>query len=97
MYYVDAANNVEQILPSKNQASHFYKAGYFLTVPEYDNGYRFIINKPFGEVSIWVFASDQAIALDYTLDSIESIKLDLKLASRKAYGEYVLKIMTVKR
>lgn len=63
MYYIDAANNISQILPSKNQQSNFYAAGYFLTIPEYENLYRFTVSEPFGNGSIWVFASDQSITM----------------------------------
>lgn len=97
MFYIDAVNNIRQILPSENQQSNFYTAGYFQTIPEYDNGYRFIINKPLGEESIWIFASDQSIPLNKNHDSIASIKEKIRQESRQAYGEYVLNITTRKR
>ena len=97
MYYVDAENNLKQILPNQNQGSNYYKTGYFLTIPEYDNGYRFIINKPFGEEFIWVFASDQLISLNKNDDSIVRIKGKIKQESRQAYGESVLKIISRKK
>lgn len=97
MFYIDAVNNIKQILPSENQQSNFYAAGYYQTIPEYDNGYRFIINKPFGEESIWIFASDQSISLNKNHGSISSIKEKIRQESRQAYGEYTLKITTRKR
>ena len=97
MFYIDAGNNIKQILPNENQQSNFYAAGYYQTIPEYDNGYRFIINKPFGEESIWIFASDQSISLNKNHGSITSIKEKIRQESRQAYGEYTLKITTRKR
>ena len=94
MYYIDAAGKVTQLLPNPNQRSHFYSAGYFLTIPEYENLYRFTIREPYGEESIWVFASDQSITLDQPLDAMEAIRKRIKSASDKAYGEYELRIST---
>ena len=37
MFYLDAKSTITQILPNENQHSHFYSAGYFLTIPEYEN------------------------------------------------------------
>lgn len=97
MYYVDAAKNITQILPNENQQSNFYVAGYFMAVPDNENHYRFIISKPFGHEFIWVFASDQAIAIKQSPASIESIKQLIKKSSDKAYGEYVLNIVTARQ
>jgi len=97
MYYVDAVNNISQILPNENQQTNFYTAGYFLTIPEYENLYRFTISKPFGNESIWVFASDKSITIKQSPASIESIKQLIKNSSEKAYGDYVLRITTRKK
>lgn len=94
MYHLDADGKLVQILPSPNQDGHFYKAGYFLTIPEYEDLYRFKISEPFGEESIWVIASDQSITLDQPLDSIDVIKNTIKRSSKQAYGEYELEITT---
>lgn len=94
MYYIDAANNITQILPNENQRSNFYMAGYFLTIPEYENLYRFTIGEPFGNESIWVFASDKLITIKQSPASIANIKHLIKKSSDKAYGEYVLHIVT---
>ena len=101
MVYLDAKNNITQILPNKNQPGNFYSAGYFLTIPEYVNGYRFIISQPFGDESVWVFASDQLItqsSLENNIaSSIEGYKKELQKRSKKAYGEYELRIVTKKK
>ena len=96
MYYIDAANNIKQILPNENQQSNFYAAGYFLTIPEYEILYRFIVSEPFGNESIWVFASDQSITMKPLPASIENIEQLIKNSSEKAFGEYVLNIVTAR-
>ena len=97
MYYVDAIKNIRQILPNENQQTNFYTAGYFLTIPEYKKLYRFTISEPFGNESIWVFASDKPIKIKQSPGSIESIKQLIKNSSEKAYSDYVLRITTRKK
>ena len=99
MYHIDARNKLLQILPSDRQLDNHYRSGYFLTIPEYQPHYRFRVKPPFGEQTIWIFASDHSLDLDIEVndESIESIRRDIKQASRKAYGEYELKLMTRKR
>lgn len=94
LYYVDAENHITQVLPSKNQPSNFYSAGYFLTIPEYENNYRFTISQPFGHESIWVFASDQLIPSVQSSDDIDDYRSQIKHQAKHAYGEYELKIIT---
>ncbi len=94
MIYIDASEKITQILPNPNQRSHFYSAGYFLTIPEYENLYRFTITEPFGKETIWVFASDQSITLDQSLRDIDEIRGSIKLSSQRAYGENELRITT---
>jgi len=97
MYYIDARNNLTQILPNPNQTSNYYTAGYFLTIPEYNNGYRFTISEPYGEEAIWVFASDRLVALTGSYNSIDEVKQKVKATSKGAFGEYLLKITTSKK
>lgn len=97
MFYVNADNVLVQILPSKKQDSNFYSKGFFLTIPEYEDGYRFIIKKPFGKESVWIFASDQFISLDKNDGSISSIRQKIKQQSSKEFGETVFEITTRKK
>ena len=105
MYHIDALNNITQLLPADNQESHFYTAGYFLTVPEYQDTYRFIVSEPFGSETIWLIASDESITMNQPGallgkspgDSIETIKNRIKKASRRAYGESSFSLSTKKR
>lgn len=94
MYHIDADEQITQILPHPKQRDHLYPAGYFLTIPEYEDIYRFKVGKPFGEESIWVIASDRSISPDSTHKSIETIRREIREASQQAYGEYVLTIRT---
>jgi len=95
MYYIDAEKNIIQILPSENQPSNHYSSGYFLTLPEYKDGYRFIVSEPFGKEDIWVIASDQSMDIDMSNKSIEEIKQKIKKHSKREYGEYVFSILTM--
>lgn len=97
MYHIDAAGNIIQILPDENQRTNYYLAGYFLTVPEYADGFRFVISKPFGSETIWVIASDELIEMNAPGDSIDGIRQKIKQASNQAYGEYSLTIITSER
>ena len=97
MFHINADGYLTKILPHKQQNSHHYLAGYFLTIPEYKNQYRFIVSKPYGVEAIWIVASDQSIEINNLNTSIKHIKKTIKQASKKAYGEYHLNITTAKK
>lgn len=97
MYYVDAENQITQLLPNKNQSGNFYTAGYFLTIPEYSTAYRFKISQPFGKESLWVFASDQEVKMNGSFDSIDQYRRLVKQGSNVKFGQYELQIITVKK
>ena len=97
MFHINADGYLTKILPHKQQNSHHYLAGYFLTIPEYENQYRFIVSKPYGAETIWIMASDQSIEINNLNRSIDHIKQTIKQASKKAYGEYHLNITTAKK
>jgi len=85
MYHLDASDKAVRILPSQHRSTHFFNRGYFLTVPDYDKGYRFYVHAPFGEQTIWIFASDKSIKLDEDL-TIEAVKEKIKKSSVQAFG-----------
>ena len=91
MYHIDAAGKIDQILPSAQQSSHFYKQGFFLTIPNYEKLFRFIVSQPFGDATIHVFASDQSL-LDINVDanaestSISEIREQI-ISRSSAFGE----------
>ena len=96
MYHIDATGNIEQILPSTQQSSHFYKKGFFLTIPNYEKVFRFIVTRPYGDETIHVFASDQSL-LDINVDTnadknvasttIGDIREQIISRSTAAFGE----------
>ena len=99
MYHIGTTGAITQLIPDARQQGHFYKAGYFMTLPEYDNGYRFIVSAPFGEHRVWVFASDADIT-DADVrprqgQMIEELAGLIKQASG-SYGQAQLLLNTVK-
>lgn len=87
MYHIDAAGKIHQILPSAQQSSNFYKQGFFLTIPNYEKLYRFIVSQPHGDATIQVFASDQSV-LDINIDSTSINEIREHIISRSAaFGE----------
>ena len=98
MYQVDAKGKIVQILPSSKQSSHFYEKGFFLTVPNYDDLYRFIVARPYGESTIWIFASNNEVTgLSSQIDSISNIRDKIKGSSTAAFGESHIKIIGHKK
>ena len=87
MYHVDAAGYIKQILPSGQQNSHFYREGFFLTIPNYEELFRFIVTQPYGDETIHVFASDQSLT-DINIDSTPISSIREYIISRSAaFGE----------
>lgn len=84
--YVDALDNLYQIIPNSLQQDNFYSANLFIPVPPQDAAYNFKIKPPYGEETLWVFASDTnkirlkgrnldngMIKLTQTLEEIRSV------------------------
>jgi hypothetical protein len=98
MYHVDTRGAITMLIPDARQQGHFYNAGYFMTLPEYDNGYRFNVSAPFGEHNVWVFASDADISdaevrprQGHTIEELG----DLIRQASASYGEAQLLLNTV--
>ena len=92
MYHVDAAGKINQILPSAQQSSHFYEKGFFLTIPNYEKVFRFIVSQPYGDETIHVFASNQSmLGIDADANvvstSISEIREQIFSRSTAAFGE----------
>lgn len=64
--YLDADNNLIQIMPNVNSQKHRYQAGAFLPVPDSRSGFTFRVEPPFGTDQVWAFASDQPVNLTGT-------------------------------
>ena len=85
MYHLDASNTLIQILPNPLRHGHYFKKGYFLTIPDYDNGFRFKAGAPFGDGTVRVFASDVSVEPGENL-TIDEIKEFIEDASERAFG-----------
>jgi len=101
--YQDARGQLIQLLPNKKQ-ENFYKAGFFISVPNTSSKSQFKIQAPYGEEIVWVFASDNPgfklegkklknglILLSSTIDEIR-IKAQQK--SKASFGQANLVIHT---
>ena len=100
MFHVDASDEVTQLLPSPHKSSHFYTKGYFLTIPDYDTGekkgYRFIVDPPFGDETLWIFASDSSISLEKNLGIAAAREL-IQKSAELAFGSARFEMRTQKR
>lgn len=57
MIYQDANNNLIQVIPNRYRPRDLYQAGLFIAVPDSKEPFEFVVNPPFGEEQLWVFAS----------------------------------------
>ena len=95
-FYEDASGHVFQLIPSEAQPDHYFNAGFYIPFPEENSTFRFVVQAPFGEEQLWVYASDKAQLKFLAKDSIQGIKqLDqgqkqltdyISAASRKLFG-----------
>lgn len=58
MIYEDAEHNILQIIPNRYRQSNRYETGLFMSVPNRDEPFEFVVSPPFGKETIWVFASE---------------------------------------
>ncbi|MGD8569542.1 MAG: DUF4384 domain-containing protein [Gammaproteobacteria bacterium] len=61
MIYEDARHNLVQVIPNRHHNNNFYKNGLFIAVPDRDDPFRFVVNPPFGQETLWVFASSKPL------------------------------------
>jgi len=61
LIYQDASGDLIQILPNKLSSHHFYKAGLFLAIPNSEQPFRFTVSPPYGEETLWGFASSKPL------------------------------------
>lgn len=100
LYHETVSGELVQLLPSPKQSSSFYRAGYFLTVPEYEQGYRFVVEPPYGRHRFYLYASNvepvPGMSDNSTLvgGDINAIRNQLYKQS-KVFGEAVLELVTV--
>jgi len=60
LFYEDAEANILLIYPNQKSASHFYKKGFYMPLPPSEQNFQFKIQAPFGEETLFIFASDNA-------------------------------------
>ena len=102
--YVDAENNLYQIIPNASQRDHYFKANLFIPIPPKNADYNFKIKPPYGKETLWVFASDAdkirlkgdnlangMIKLTQTLDEVRTV---LKRDSIDRFDEASVHIIT---
>jgi hypothetical protein len=92
MYHVDADHTLRQLVPPAGQAAHYYEADYYLAIPDHN----VIIDAPFGQESIWVFASDRGLSDVIDARSIETIEQSVREHSSMAFGSINYAFTTVK-
>lgn len=103
-FYQDASGDVYQLIPGKARAEHYFQPGFYIPFPAKDSAFQFVVQAPFGEEQIWIFASDQGQLEFKGRESKQGIKrlnqtrLDLassiKAASGRLFGEARLIIHT---
>jgi hypothetical protein len=59
--YQDAGGQLNVLLPNPIQPNNFFKAGWFIPIPNEHNPFQFRITAPFGQETLWVFASDKPL------------------------------------
>lgn len=102
--YVNAQGNSYQVIPNKFQSQHHYSAGLFIAIPPADADYRFKVGPPYGEESLWVFASDRPIGiykgnyldngLKQLMASPDELRQSIQQQAIASYGEAHLSITT---
>ena len=105
MIYEDAAHNLIQVIPNRYRDSNRYQAGLFISVPNREEPFRFVVSPPFGKETLWVFASDkpfptlQGVAFDNGLKKLTEARSVIfsrirSNQSRSLYGESNTTILT---
>jgi len=102
--YEDANGHLTQLVPNSLLNKTLYKAGLYIPLPDKNAAFHFKVQAPFGEETLWAFASDVAFPeLDgrYLKNGLKQIKLDIaavkgQLLSHKqtSFGETKLVIHT---
>ncbi len=102
--YEDAAGHLTQLVPNSLLGKSLYKAGLFITLPDKDAAFHFKVRAPFGEETLWAFASDAPLPElegEYLKNGLKQIKPDMAAIKRQllkhkqtAFGETKLVIHT---
>lgn len=92
MFMVMPDGSVNKILPDPKQADHFYRVGYFQTIPEYDDSsFRFVYSREMNNTEVFVFASDKKIIVDPPYADINAVRTSI-LSSSSAFGHSSMRL-----
>ncbi|HEX5636864.1 MAG TPA: DUF4384 domain-containing protein [Gammaproteobacteria bacterium] len=107
VFYRDATGNVFQLMPGTAQTKHYFMAGYYIPFPAQSSSFKFVVESPFGEEQLWVFASEQGQLVFNGKDTAQGIKQleqdyaelaeSIKSVSTKLFGKARLSIQTRRR
>lgn len=101
--YQDAAGTLVPLFPTKDQGE--VMAGDFLPFPDRNMGLRFVVQAPFGQERIWIFAASKPFPISKQENSIKdyaNINALLTMVRRHgkkpdiSYGEAYTQITTIK-
>lgn len=102
--YQDAAGNLIQLLPNRESQKSRYQAGLFISLPDEKAPFRFKVQPPYGDETLWAFASDvppPEIKGKALQNGLKLLKLDfktlrqtLRTQNQTRYGETRLSIHT---
>ncbi|HEY9050631.1 MAG TPA: DUF4384 domain-containing protein, partial [Gammaproteobacteria bacterium] len=81
-FYQDASGHVFQIIPGKAQPEHYFQPGFYIPFPPQNSSFQFVVQAPFGEEQLWVFASEQGQLEFKGKDTSQGIKL-LKMGHKE--------------
>lgn len=59
--YEDAEHNLWQVIPNPHRTSGHYESGLFISVPDRNEPFEFVVSPPLGKETIWVFATEKAL------------------------------------
>jgi hypothetical protein len=105
MIYEDAAHNLIQVIPNEHRDNNYFESGLFIAVPGGKDPFRFVVKRPFGQETLWVFASDKpfptlqgkslANGLKQLSQNLSAVKATLQRhASQSLYAEAKTTIYT---
>ena len=81
--YQDAGGQLSVLLPNPLVADSFFKAGWFIPIPNAQNPFQFRITAPFGKETLLVFASDKPLPSLHSGTTIASARDTIKKHCRK--------------
>ena len=107
LFYQDASGQLIQILPNREQTEHLFTAGSFIPVPDPEAAFKFTVQPPFGQETLWAFATDRPLpplpgkalpnGMMRMAQDIEAIRRTIKKQSSTLFGEAMLTLKTSPR